>query len=400
MMNTKEFEKANPAIDESDILKSPFLASMSHEVRTQLNGILGLAQMILHSKETDSCIKTDVKMIVESGNSLLTLFDNIVDMMKIEEGQIKINNRPFYINTLLDEIYSMFLNHPLYQQKNAGQQNVILKYDKPAKYISITGDSERLRQILVNLIGNALKFTEKGYVYYGFSVNNDEVVFYVMDSGIGIPLEKKETIFNRFAQEDNALVRKYGGVGLGLPICKGLVTLMNGKIWCVSDVDKGSSFNFSIPYRPASMQAFADSIPLKRKILDKDWSKYTVLIVENDVINHKIIRAMLRNTKVNLIHASNGMKAIEEVRTNPQIDLTLMNEHLPDMNGLEIACKILDINPAIPVIAQTANSKSEFWRRCIEAGCVDYISKPTKMSELFSKMSKFLPDQSFNLMSN
>jgi len=399
-MNTNEFEKANPAIEESDILKSPFLASMSHEVRTQLNGILGLAQMILHSNEAESGIKNDVKMIVESGNSLLTLFDNIVDMMKIEEGEIKINNIPINLNTMMDEMYSMFLSHPVYRQKNAEKQNIILKYDKPFKNFTIMADPIRLKQIFVNLIGNALKFTEKGYIYYGYTVNKGDIVFYVMDSGIGIPADKKVVIFDRFAQEDNALVRKYGGIGLGLPICKGLVTLMNGKIWCVSDKDKGSSFNFSIPYHPASMHPFASSASQKKIILDKDWSKYTVLIVENDVINHKIIRAMLRNTKVNLIHASNGMKAIEEVRSNPQIDLTLMNEHLPDMNGLEIASKILDINPTIPVIAQTANSKSEFWHKCIEAGCVDYISKPTKMSELFTKMSKFLPDQSFNLMSN
>jgi len=399
-MNTTEIEKAKLAIEEPDILKSSFLSSMSHEVRTQLNGILGLAQMILHSKETDTDIRNDVKMIVESGNSLLSLFDNIIEMMKIEEGQIKLNNRPFHLNSLMDEVYSLFVEHPFYKRKNGGKQNVIMKYDKPAKNLNITGDSERIKQVLVNLINNSLKFTERGYIYFGYTVNKGEIVFYVMDSGIGIPLEKRETIFDRFTQEDNTLVRKYRGAGLGLPICKGLVTLMNGKIWCVSDVDKGSSFNFSIPHRPASMQPFTDSVPLKKKIMDKDWSKYTVLIVEGDVINHKIIRAMLRNTKVNLIHANNGMKAIEEVRSNPQIDLTLMNEHLSDMNGLETACKILDINPTIPVIAQTTNSKSEFTHKCLEAGCVDYISKPTRMGELFTKMSKFLPDQSFNLMSN
>jgi CheY-like chemotaxis protein len=194
-------------------------------------------------------------------------------------------------------------------------------------------------------------------------------------------------------------VHKYGGVGMGLSICKGLVNLMNGKIWCVSEVEKGSSFYFSIPYRPFNIQPYSDT-PVKKKILDKDWSNYTVLIVEDDILNHKVIRAMLRNTEVNILHASNGKNAIAKVRSNPQIDLMLMNEHLPDMCGLETAGEILNINPDIPVIAQTANLKSDFKQKCIEAGCADYIGKPTNMGELFNKMSKFLPDPSFNLLSN
>jgi len=395
-MFCNEFVKARPATEESDILKSSFLANMSHEVRTQLNGILGLAQMIQQSKEIDFEVRNDVKMIVESGNSLLTLFDNIVDMMRIEENQITITNKPFFLNKLMDEIFSMFLVHPVYKQRNAEKQNLLLKYDKPDQNIVILADSARLKQILVNLIGNALKFTEKGYVYYGYTIKDREIVFYVMDSGIGIPKDKIESIFNRFTQGDNTLSRKYGGVGLGLTISKGLVSLMNGKIWCASNVEKGSSFYFSIPYHPTTMLTFAD-IPEKKKIMDKDWSKYTVLIVEDDVFNHKMIKAMLRNTNVKIIHADNGQKAIEEVRLNPKIDLTLLNMQLSDMNGLETAGKILDINPAIPVIAQTASINRH---ECLEIGCVDYIGKPTNMCELFTKMSKFLPDHSFNVLSN
>ena len=207
-----------------------------------------------------------------------------------------------------------------------------------------------------------------------------------------------ELIFSQLKNFDSSLACKYGrtGLGLGLAISKGLATLMNGRIWCESDAEKGSSFYFSIPYRPATMLTFSDT-PVKKKILDKDWSNYTILIVENDIINQKMLKAMLRNTKVNIIHADNGLKAIEEVRSNPQIDLMLMNEHLPDMNGLETASKILDINPTIPVIAQTENAnKYKFF----ETRCVDYIGKPTNMVELFTKMSKFLPDPSFSLMSN
>jgi len=387
-----ELVKAKLAAEESDRLKSAFLANMSHEVRTPLNGILGLAQVMLKSEKLAPEFRNDVNMIVESGSSLLTLIEDIMDVSKIEAGQMKIKYKPFSVNTLLDQLYSMLLANPLYLQKNTQHQKIELIYDKPDKDITIMSDPDRLKQIFVNLIGNSLKFTQRGFVRFGYTFTKQKITFYVKDSGIGIPKDKTETIFDRFVQVDSTLARKYSGSGLGLAISKGLTVLLNGKIWCESDLGKGSGFYFTIPYHYTTMLAGTDT-PLKKSIKDHEWSDHTILIVEDDVINFKVIEAMLRDTNVKVIHAENGLKAIEQVSLKPEIELVLMDVHLPVMSGLEATGKILDINPTLPVIAQTANAMSEDKDKCLEAGCIDYISKPINMGELISKISNFLKDK-------
>ena len=387
-----ELVKAKVAAEESDRLKSAFLANMSHEVRTPLNGILGIAQVLLKTKDLAPNIQNDVKMIVESGSSLLALIEDIMDISKIEAGQMKIKYKPFLLNNLMDQLYSMFLVHPLYVHKNSGQKNIELKYTKPEGNVTIMSDPDRLQQIFVNLIGNALKFTQKGYVSFGCTIKRQEIVFHVKDSGIGIPKEKTEQVFERFTQVDNTLARKFSGSGLGLAISKGLTTLLNGKIWCESNLGKGSHFYFTIPYHPTTMMTVSGT-PQKRSPTDYDWSKYTVLIVEDDIINFKVIEAMLRNTKINVIHADNGVLAIEHVQLFPQIDIILMDVHLPEMSGLEATGRIKKINMNLPIIAQTANAMSEDKEKCLEAGCADYISKPIDMGDLFAKIAKYLPEK-------
>ena len=387
-----ELMKAKLAAEESDRLKSAFLANMSHEVRTPLNGILGIAQVMLKSDTIDQNFRNDVKMIVESGTSLLALIEDIMDISKIEAGQMKIKYKPFLLNNLMDQLYSMFLVHPLYLHKNSGQKNIELKYVKSDGNITIMSDPDRLQQIFVNLIGNALKFTQKGFVSFGYTIKRQEIIFHVKDSGIGIPKDKTEHVFERFTQVDNTLARKFSGSGLGLAISKGLTTLLNGKIWCESNLGKGSHFYFTIPYHPTTMMT-ANGAPQKKTPTDYDWSKYTVLIVEDDIINFKVIEAMLRNTKINIIHADNGVLAIEHVQLFPQIDIVLMDVHLPEMSGLEATGRIKKINWDLPVIAQTANAMSEDKDRCLEAGCADYISKPIDMGDLFAKIAKYLPEK-------
>jgi PAS domain S-box-containing protein len=387
-----ELYKAKVAAEESDRLKSAFLANMSHEVRTPLNGILGISQVLLKTKDLAPNIQSDVKMIVESGSSLLALIEDIMDVSKIEAGQMKIKYKPFHLNALMDQLYSMFQVHPLYLQKNAEAQNIELLYEKSDENIAMMSDPDRLQQIFVNLIGNALKFTQKGSVQFGYTISKQLITFYVRDSGIGIPKDKTEKIFERFTQVDNTLARKFSGPGLGLAISKGLTTLLNGKIWCESNLGKGSCFYFSIPYHPTSMLEDA-ATPKRRSARDYDWSNYTILIVEDDLINYKVIEAMLRNTKVKMLHADNGLKAIDEVCANQGIDLVLMDVHLPEMSGLEATKYILDINPTLPIIAQTANAMAEDKDKCLEAGCSDYISKPIDMGNLYTKIAKYLPDE-------
>ena len=387
-----ELVKAKQTAIDSDRLKSSFLANMSHEVRTPLNGILGIAQVLLKAEDIAPNVRNDVKMIVESGSSLLALIEDIMDVSKIEAGQMKIKYKPFHLNTLMDQLYSLFLAHPLYLQKNAIQQNIVLQYHKSSENITMISDPDRLQQIFVNLIGNALKFTQQGFVQYGYFIKKRDITFFVKDSGIGIPNDKTEKIFERFTQVDNTLARKFSGSGLGLAISKGLINLLKGKIWCESDLGKGSNFYFTIPYHPTSMLDDMNT-PQKINANDYDWSNHIILIVEDDVINYKVIEAMLRNTKVKTIHADTGLKAIEQLRLNPQIDVVLMDVHLPEMSGLEATKCILEINPKLPIIAQTANAMSDDKDKCLEAGCADYISKPIDMSNLFAKISQFFPDK-------
>ena len=384
--------KAEPSSEKSDMLNSVFLSNMSYEVRTQLNGILGLAQVILKTKDVDHDVQNDIKLIVESGDSLLSLFDNIMDILKINAGEMKINSKPFFLNTLMDQLFSMFMVNPVYKQKNAGCQNIVLKYNKSRENIAIMSDPDRLKQIFVNLIDNALKFTQKGFVRFGYTIKEHDITFFVVDSGIGIAQDQTEKIFGRFTQIDHTSSNyNSDGTGLGLSISKGLTTLMNGKMWCESDLGIGSSFYFTIPFRPAKMLS-ADS-PMRMNLMGKDWSKYTVLIVEDSSVHYSVIKIMLHNTKINIIHVDSELQAVEQALLN-QIDLILMDMRLSAIDAFEIIHRIKELNPALPIIAQTASEATpDFKNKCIEAGCVDFISKPICISDLLTKVSKFLPKE-------
>jgi len=380
--------KAQMAIEESERFKTSFMNNISHEMCTPLNGILGLSQIMMKSGELNPEMQNDVKMIIENGKTLLTHVNNVLDDTKLINGQIKLRNSPNCLNTLMNKLYNSFLISPTYLRKN---NNVELKCNIPSKNVSIMCDPERLNQIMVNLIDNAIKFTETGTVQFGYSWSidtlskNQYITFHVKDTGIGIEKDKLGNIYERFVQLDNTMTRPYSGSGLGLHITKGLAELMGGKIWIETEVGKGTSFYFRIPYSPAYFLSEEEKPQINKK-KDHNWSAYTVLIVEDDIINYKVLGGMLRNTKVSIIHSDNGVKAIEQVRLNPKIDLVLMDVQLPEMNGLEATGKILEINPTLPIIAQTTNEKE----KCLEAGCVDYIPKPIDMNILVNKMSKFL----------
>ncbi len=395
-LNRKQLENelihAKLVAEESDWLKSAFLANMSHEVRTPLNGILGLAQLLLE-EDLPSNLRNDyARMIVESGSSLLTLIEDIMDISKIEAKQMKIKYQPFGLNAMVDQLYSLFIANPLYFQKN---QDFLFRTIKPEKDVKLISDPDRIQQIFINLIGNALKFTQKGFVEFGYQLDKKRVLFFVNDSGIGVPDDKRKTIFERFTQVDNTMARKYSGSGLGLAISKGLVELLGGEIWSETNVMNGSSFYFTIPYAPASELPSEDLKPVESVTAKYNWESRTILVVEDDRINFKVIEAMLKNTKVNIIHADNGLQAIEYVNLNPEIELILMDMHLPEMSGLEATQIILRNRPGVPIIAQTANAMYEDKYRCLEIGCVDYISKPITMNNLYTTIAKYLPDDRY-----
>jgi signal transduction histidine kinase len=381
-----ELIRAKEKAEDSDRLKSAFLANMSHEIRTPMNGILGMTQLLANPDTTVEQRKEYIDLVNKNSETLLNLVDDIIDISKIEAGQMKIIHKSFRLNTLLDQIIVLFTSSPIYKSKH--ELELIIKKNAPDN-LCIYSDPDRLRQIFINLIGNALKFTNCGYVEFGYNVKGKMIEFYIKDTGIGISNEKQKIIFDRFIQADNSLTRKFGGSGLGLTISKGLIELLGGQILVSSELHSGSTFYFTVPYIPTFDEdnSYRKGEP---EPSDYKWNDRTFLIVEDDKVSFKFLENIFRKTGAKIVHADNGLKAVELIKQSPEIDMVLMDIQLPEMNGLDATRMIKQLRKELPVIAQTANVLEEDREKCLEAGCVDYISKPINIKLLYSKIHQYL----------
>ncbi len=266
-----------------------------------------------------------------------------------------------------------------------------LKLDIPVQQsILIYIDDVRLRQIFNNLIGNALKFTHQGTIEFGFSINIEDyiITFFVKDTGIGIPEDMKYQIFERFIQADNTITRSYGGTGLGLAITKGLVELMNGRLWVESEEGKGSSFYFTLPYNTVLVNDRTSQSVENAKPVYK-WKGKTILVVEDDYDSYLYLETLLEKNEASVIRAIHGEDAILQIKSNSNIDLVLLDIQTPVMNGIDAALAIRGFNRKIPIIAQTANVFEEDKDRCLSAGCNAFVSKPIEIKELFHLIDNF-----------
>lgn len=305
-----------------------------------MNAILGFSNLLDDSDLEDSEKREYIHYIQKRGKDLLNLINDILDISKIEANQLNIFKTEGNINSLLRELYSVFT------LKNDFDEIKLVELLIGKEFIGnsmILTDFSRLKQILINLIGNGLKFTENGYVEYGCELENTNLKFYVKDSGIGISTEKQSLIFERFRQgEENNLSRKFGGTGLGLSISKGLVELLDGKIWVEFVEGSGSTFYFTIPYEKVEPK-----IENKEKnIIDiLDWSDKLILIVEDDEINAELISKYMDAANAQYLLAYNGKTSIEMFKNNPSIDLVLMDIQLPDISGYDATKEILNIRP-------------------------------------------------------
>jgi signal transduction histidine kinase len=382
---TKELVEAKNKAEQSDRLKSAFLANMSHEIRTPMNAIIGFANFLTEAEDEEERIEC-CQLIIENGNHLLSLINDIIDISKIEAGMLELSKSEFVLNDLIQEVLRIFQN----------DQNVKIKDLKiscnnglDSTDSIIYSDRKRLKQILINLINNACKFTDQGYVEFGYNLHSELLIFYVKDTGRGIELEKQKFIFERFMQGALDNTPDHDGSGLGLAISKSFVKLFGGEIWFESEKGIGSVFYFTLQFDRGIGSTYNQD-KIKFEIMDDKWKDKVILIAEDVATNYILLQKFLRKTGATLIWAKNGQEAVDECRTNNNIDLVLMDIRMPIMNGIDATKQIKAINIDLPVIAQTAYAMDGDGERSRQAGCDDYISKPIILSEFMAMIEKYL----------
>ena len=385
----EEMEKAKEKAEESDRLKSAFLANMSHEIRTPMNGIMGFAQMLQKKEFSREKQKKFLNIIESRTHHLLQIINDIVDVSKIEANLLTLDFQYFYLNDVMRELYSIYKN----EIENKGKNQLRLKLHLGVKdrHSYILSDLNRFRQIMDNLLGNAMKFTHEGSIEFGYKVQpGNTLLFYVSDTGIGISPEQQQQIFERFRQAENGPHGMYEGTGLGLTISRNLAELLGGSLWVESEKDKGSVFYFTLPYKQGNTGKNAQETEKAGEVQCKEGK--TLLIVEDDPTSRHYMKELLEPNGFELIMCETGQEGLKAFRTNTAIDLILMDIKLPDIQGLEVSRKIrsMDSGEAVPIIAQTAYAMSEDARKSQDAGCDDYISKPIDGKNLLEKINRLL----------
>jgi signal transduction histidine kinase/CheY-like chemotaxis protein len=378
VLQKEELKQAKEKAEESDRLKSAFLANMSHEIRTPMNAIVGFSELV--EFESDPAKKHQyVKIIQNSTTNLLNLIVGIVDLSKIEIGAMQLNHSNFMISEIFNELKEIYALELIKRDK----PDIKLNFYLPASDIFINSDPYRIKQIISNLLGNAVKFTTRGTITFKCAKLDDELIFSVSDTGIGIPQKDQKKIFERFIKFDYHGMNNEG-TGIGLSLVEKLVTLLDGRIWLKSVEGEGSTFFFSIPFitptsvvAPVSLNNFQ-----KKEIKGISEKKKQILIVEDDKESFFLIQEILRPLNIETNHVGDGKDAVEFVKMNPETQLILMDMKLPFMNGDEATVEIRKFNPDILIIAQTAYAMLGDREKAIEAGCNDYITKPLESKKL------------------
>jgi len=385
-----ELIEAKEKAEESDRLKSTFLANMSHELRTPLNAIIGFSGLILESGHDRNTI-TYSQIISKSGFHLLSLVEDLFDTTIIETGQIKINYENADIISLLKEVKDIIQGERLIEDKTSVE--LVLNTKEVRDPLYLVTDSRKLKQVLINLLRNALKFTEKGYIEFGITeikdAENKYFQFYVKDTGIGIDKKNHEAIFNIFRQIDDTHTRKFGGMGLGLSLAKKTIEVLGGKIWVESEPNKGSTFFFTLPVQSDKIKKDNKSED-KAITMGKNYSGKTILIAEDEQSNFDFLKILLTRMNIKVLWAKDGLEAVHLCETDPSINLVLMDIKMPRLNGYD-ATKLIKIKrPDLPVIAQTAYAMISDQQEAEKSGCDAYLSKPIKINQITEILEQYL----------
>ncbi len=385
---TEELISALEKAEESDKLKTEFLANMSHEIRTPMNAIVGFSGLISERGISKQDQTRFIQYIQSNSKSLLRIIDEILDLSLLETNQLKIAKNPFDLNSLFDHIFSYYYlnneNSKIKTQKNNTLQNLNLQ---------LNSDSERIKQIITNLMDNAYKFTKKGYIEFGAYTENEILHLYVKDTGIGISSDKLDKIFLEFTKIEEKEGNLTDGLGLGLTISRKIAEALGGYIKVKSIVGEGSTITFCIPMDSVITEE-KTVVQQPKKTIPNRWKGKTILIAEDVEANYLFLKIALRDTLMNILWAKNGKEACKQAIENPNIDLILMDIKMPEMNGHEAAKKIKETNPELIIVAQTAYARPEEKQIFQDDNFNDYISKPIKPTELFKILEKYLQEQS------
>lgn len=374
----EDFHREKERAIKSDLMKSAFLANMSHEIRTPMNAIVGFSELL--NDEDDALKRAQyIQIIQSSSGNLLKLINEIVDLSKIEAGEMALTRSNFSIKSIFEEMLNVYQ----VEIKHRNLLDIQLTFELPDGDFIVFSDPYRLKQVLSNLLSNAVKHTNSGKIVFSCKKSGKQLLFAVADTGTGIPEEDQSKIFERFIKF-NYLNKNSEGTGIGLSIVEKLVHLLNGTIWLKSKWGEGSTFFFTIPFDKAT----TTHIRLEKKIpispVSLDFAQKSILIVEDDEINALLLKEIIKQHFKTYDHVTNGEQALVFLKNNPLVDIVLLDMNMPIMNGYEAAKAIKQAFPNIAIIAQTANAVLGDREKALAAGCDEYIAKPIDPTELLA----------------
>ncbi|MDX2248899.1 MAG: ATP-binding protein [Bacteroidia bacterium] len=380
----KKLLRAKEKAEEADRLKSAFLSNMSHDIRTPMNAIIGFSNLLREGNIEENEQEEFLRHIQNSGTHLLHLIDDIIDISKIEAGQLTIRPSNCRLNDMLRELHAAFALSP----RKSKEVEIILSPAVRDDHLTIITDSFRLQQILVNLISNAIKFTQTGSITIGYTFRDYRTLeFFVRDTGMGIPYEAQSHVFERFRKIEHA-TKLNEGTGLGLAICKSLVEMMGGRIWLDSTPGQGSQFSFILPFTLADDLQEEELRP--QKSLHLNWKEKTILIAEDDETSFQLLSRILSKTHAKIIRCKTGQEAVDICDYFENIDLVLMDIQMPNKDGYQALKEIRQKKNQIPVIAQTAFAMAGEMEKGMSAGFNDFLTKPIQHKKLLKTLSPYL----------